>query len=276
MAIHSLNPSIRDCKPAIVYVLIDPRTNFPFYVGVTTRRPNVRLSSHVNDAVHLQMRGPRYEMIRSIHGAGHRTIIAPLETVERDWPEAERFWIEYLKFLGACLTNISDGGPGRTGLKTAESTREKMRKAAAGRDLTAFHSKEAREMAASKNRHLIEVNGQTYTGIKKAASALGIKYGKLQSMLDTGRAKRLTGAKVGFVRKRHGRCRGACHPNRRSVKIDGVEYPTRRDAAAAKGVYQSTIARWLKSGRATYIDGGPPSKIGFGAQHKEVVPPGAI
>lgn len=128
MAIPNLNPILRDCKLANVYVLIDPRTNLPFYVGVTTRRLLCyRLSSHVNDAVHLKMRGDRYELIREICAAGLRPIIALLETVDKDWPEAEQFWIEYLRFLGAKLTNIAIGGPGRIGKDLGRNASEDER-----------------------------------------------------------------------------------------------------------------------------------------------------
>jgi hypothetical protein len=167
MGIPNLGAVGAQVKPVTVYVLVDPRDSSPFYVGVTTRGLGTRLSSHINDSVHLNMRGARYDVIRHIHECGVKTEIFDIETVPHDgWVEAEQFWIEYFRFIGANLTNAATGGPGATGTRQTSKTQEKRRAAAAGRDMSHLHTQEIRDAVMSSVRHRIVVDGVEYSGIK--------------------------------------------------------------------------------------------------------------
>ena len=255
MGLPSLNPSACIGKPVRIYGLIDPRDRTMFYVGATSRPFHRRIASHLNDACHLQMRGERYDVIRSIVEAGFRPEIVELEFVQAgDWPEAEQFWIANMRFLGAKLVNKSCGGAGAAGMKWSSKTLGRRSEAMQGRALPQLHNREIWSATAEKNRHEIEVDGNRYRGIKVAALAIGIPYATLQFWLDTGRARRITGPKVGYVKPQPGLRRGKDHPNRRSVIVDGVTYWTVRSAAQALGRHPTTINNWLKSGRAHYTD----------------------
>lgn len=192
MAIPSLTATKCTERPVVVYGLFDPRDGSIFYVGVTTKRLCNRLASHVNDSRHLKMVGDRYERIRSIELAGMRTEIAELETVSSiDWPEAEQFWIENMRSLGFVLTNKSIGGPGALGTRQSAATKLARQVAAIGRDMSKLHTKEVREICASKLRHPVVINGVTYPGIKKAAEATGIPYSTIHYRLKKGLAFKL-------------------------------------------------------------------------------------
>lgn len=250
MAIPSLAASKCLGKPVSIYVLVDPRDHSAFYVGATTKALGLRFSSHLNDARHLQMVGKRYDAIRRILDAGKRPEIHQVEIVAQDvWVEAEQFWIGYFRSLGAELTNRSIGGPGALGIRqSANSIKSRM----AARSASGPHptrSASATEKGAAKLRHVIEVNGQTFVGIKRASVALGIAYVTLQHWLDTGRARRLTGPKVGFLIKRKGLRSGVRHHASRPVDVAGVRYCSVTEAARAESVTISTMMRWLRHGR---------------------------
>lgn len=61
--------------------------------------------------------------------SGNRPESVLLEEVRGgDWEEAERFWIAYWKFLGASLTNLTEGGEcgGSKGRVVSEETRRRI------------------------------------------------------------------------------------------------------------------------------------------------------
>ncbi len=238
MAIPSLTPSQCIGKPSTVYALIDPRDNTAFYVGVTTRRPHMRLSSHRNDAIHLGIISTKCDVIRAIEATGQRAIIGELETVPFDeWVGAEQFWIGYLQAIGAKLTNRAIGGAGATGSRQTAETQRRRSEAAKGRDMSITHTPEIREKAAGKMRRAVVIDGVEYPGIKAASRALGISYTTLHYRLDVGIAERLTPRRGGKPRSRKGtRPTGDDHHNSKPIEIDGVRYASMRAATATLGI----------------------------------------
>lgn len=111
-----------------IYCLIDPRTKEIRYVGKTVNLPR-RLRVHLRDPA----RNHRVNWIRSLVAEGMKPVAEVLEKCSGvTWQESERFWISYLRFLGARLTNAIDGGNG--GNPTPE-TREKLRQAKLGKKM---------------------------------------------------------------------------------------------------------------------------------------------
>lgn len=239
MSIPSLHASGCIGKPVKIYALFDQRDNTIFYVGATTKRLCDRLASHVNDSIHLNMRGPRYDTIRSIHESGIRTRIEELETVAaEDWVEAEQFWIGYLRFIGANLTNKAIGGPGSIGTKQTPATQLRRRLAAVGRDVSHLHRPEIRERSANKLRGRSGKKASLETRKKLSESHKGIKWTESQ------REKII--AKLRLPRKKTGNP----SPRRNVLVIDGMRYHGRPQAKSALGVSDSTISNWLRSGKA--------------------------
>jgi hypothetical protein len=160
-----------------IYALLDGRDGSPFYVGATKRHPRHRLDSHIHAARTLGELSEKSWRIRSMLAVECRPRVVALEEVPYgSWPEAEVFWIGYLKFIGADLVNLAEGGPGASGCKQTEDTRVRRQLAAAGRDMSPMHLPEAREKAARKLRTPITYDGVDYPGIKAASRVLGVPY----------------------------------------------------------------------------------------------------
>lgn len=116
---------------AYIYSLSDPRTNTIRYVGKTCY-PHRRLRHHCNDPANNH----RTNWLRSLTAAGVTPEMDILEEVlpGSSWEIAERFWIAYLRFVGAPLTNSVAGGEG--GSNPSTETRQKLRNAKLGRRMT--------------------------------------------------------------------------------------------------------------------------------------------
>lgn len=93
-----------------VYALIDPRDRTPRYVGITAGTINARVRRHMRRA---RAGSALYVScwLRGLLASGVLPGVIELECVADDHAsEAEREWIGYLRFVGASLTNLTDGG----------------------------------------------------------------------------------------------------------------------------------------------------------------------
>lgn len=91
-----------------IYGLIDPRTGECRYVG-KANNPERRLRDHLRTPFNTH----KYAWLTNLLKAGLRPTIQILEEVQTSvWQEAECFWIAYMKFMGADLTNSTIGGDG--------------------------------------------------------------------------------------------------------------------------------------------------------------------
>lgn len=68
-----------------------------------------------------------HKWLRGLLADGVRPDVVVLEEIQGEWVEAEQFWILYLRFLGARLTNLTAGGEGLTGRRMSGEEIEKMR-----------------------------------------------------------------------------------------------------------------------------------------------------
>ncbi len=103
-----------------IYSLTDPKTKEIRYVGkaVDCRR---RFDSHLTDN---RSSSHKHNWIKSLLSAGLKPELEVLEVIynsdDRDWQDAERWWISYLRFIGCRLTNLDSGGKSGT-MKPLES-----------------------------------------------------------------------------------------------------------------------------------------------------------
>lgn len=245
MGLPTLGASVCIGKPVKVYVLIDGQNGRGFYVGATTRRLCERLSNHKTHAVRLNTACEKSQIIRDIVAAGSKVEILELETVSADvWAEAEQFWISYLRFIGARLTNKSIGGAGNQGVRASAATRRAISEAAAGRDMSHVHCAEIRQRVADKLRGRRGKKASSETRLRLSVAHRGKKWppGQREKF-----AAKMTGRKRGPT--------GVPSPRRRPILIDGREYESLTQAAHRLGVAISTISKWLRSGLASYADG---------------------
>lgn len=105
-------------KRYVVYAISDPRTSLPVYVGVTTRKPSVRLAEH---RCHAKRRNPQLEKwFETVADAGLKPGVLILEVNPPDGMNAEMRWIGSFRMAGHKLLNIADGGQGPNGVAHTE------------------------------------------------------------------------------------------------------------------------------------------------------------
>lgn len=137
----------------ILYVLCDPESDVPRYVGITGRTISHRLGQHLTD----KEKNHKSRWIQKLGRIGKRPTIIPVvnELSLQEAVTLERFFIASLREFGFNLTNISSGGEsGNFGVVASTETREKQRRAKLGKKL----SRETREkmrlaqLGSDKNR----------------------------------------------------------------------------------------------------------------------------
>lgn len=103
-----------------IYVLLDPITELPRYVGKSDN-PQKRFGSHLLEKGFTR----KIRWIKKLQKIGLQPTLVVLEYVDEDkWEIAERRWIRLFKMVGVDLTNLTDGGDG---LKNpSEETRKKI------------------------------------------------------------------------------------------------------------------------------------------------------
>lgn len=116
----------RPNNSAFIYTLSDPRTNQVRYVGKTFDL-QMRFYQHLSCA-RRNFKARVYFWIRALLKSGVSPVMEVIEVFPEDdtpsWEQAERFWIETLRFYGCNLTNL-DSGDG-SGRRASMSTRLKI------------------------------------------------------------------------------------------------------------------------------------------------------
>jgi hypothetical protein len=121
-----------------IYTLADPLTGDVRYIGKAFDLPG-RLRGHLKEI------GSTYKCnwIKTLKAEGKIPIIEALETLvdatDKEWQEAERFWIESLKHLGCRLTNADAGGIG--GGRRSQEVKDKISAKHKGKILSPEHRK---------------------------------------------------------------------------------------------------------------------------------------
>ena len=120
----------RNERGGVIYLVTSSRTD-GVYVGCTVTSLRKRWNFHVWCAkTNKDNRSRSYPLQRAIRKYGQNAFeISVLEEIETHAGllEAERWWIRYLRGLGAKLYNATDGGEGSLGRRQTEAAKEKMR-----------------------------------------------------------------------------------------------------------------------------------------------------
>lgn len=116
-------------QPIYIYTLSEPNTGRVRYVGKTNDMKQ-RFSDHYSESV-AKRSNKRDKWVKSLKAKGLFPIMEVLETVAEDeWEDAEKFWIQNLKFLGCDLLNSNGGGHG--GISPSPEVRQKIGAARVG------------------------------------------------------------------------------------------------------------------------------------------------
>ncbi len=153
----------------VIYGLIDPLTAMLRYVG-KTKNTKARMATHLRLARKDVSKTHLYCWIAGLLTKNARPELEVIERVAKneDANEAERFWIEYYKFLGCDLTNATAGGDGQSpGYIWSKAARDKLSKATKGKKKSAtarsnfkaaFNTPEMRELRRRNYKKLVETN----------------------------------------------------------------------------------------------------------------------
>jgi|GEM_PF-5483297 len=121
---------IENIKLTKIYALSSSiRPNYYRYIGKTDGTLKNRLKGHIYEALKKKdTKNYKINWIRSELANHNNIVITLIDEVTRDqWEESEKYYIQYYKSRGARLTNLTEGGNGKTGTKVYIPKEEKIR-----------------------------------------------------------------------------------------------------------------------------------------------------
>jgi GIY-YIG catalytic domain/NUMOD3 motif len=150
-------------RTTYVYGLCDER-GFLRYVG-KTNDPQKRLRKHLREA-RLNPKCHRECWLKGMQDRGLKPELCIIEEVpESEWQDAERFWIQYFRFIGCDLLNLTSGGDGCPDLAPESRARmaKKVGDAHRGRPLSEEHRRKIGEAQKGK-----VISPETRAAVSKA------------------------------------------------------------------------------------------------------------
>lgn len=161
----------------LVYGLVDPHTNQLRYVGKSCSgltRPKWHWT-----ASGLKERTKKSAWVKSVIATGIEPEIEVLEvcTNAQDASDQECFWIEYFRFIGCNLTNMTNGGDGCSGRIHSEATKARIGQSQVGKVITPEIRTKismARGITPDIESSVIDLYSQGDLGAAKIANKLGI------------------------------------------------------------------------------------------------------
>lgn len=110
----------------VIYALLDQRTRECRYIGKTRVGLRERLRRHIKDARRSPGARKCTSWVFSLLSTGISPEIVQIEECGEDWQEPERFWIAYMRYVGANLTNMREGGGGENRSQPSDVVRKKI------------------------------------------------------------------------------------------------------------------------------------------------------
>ncbi len=139
-------------KKYVVYMLRDPRSFHPKYVG-QTGNTSERYSNHIVPS-QLRKKSLKNNWVKSLFGIGLKPVLVIIEECasETTCKKREIYWISYFRSKGYRLTNGTDGGDGTPGHRVSKAHKEKLKALYTGRRMGAeFSAKMSYVMRGNKN-----------------------------------------------------------------------------------------------------------------------------
>ena len=178
------------------YVLIDPRSSLPFYIGKGQRR---RIEHHFSEARTTTKNHPKLQKIRKIESLGLSVIVRKVEenVSDADAQDFEMLFIAEARAKGIQLCNLTDGGDGSSGYRHTPESLEKIKASQLGvpkpesqkKALSAYlHANPIHSRDGVKEK----VSGENHWNYGKPALNLGAKWTDEQRAAQS---ERLSGEK---------------------------------------------------------------------------------
>lgn len=174
-----------------MYTLSDPTTGLIRYVGKTERGLERRLREHLYE-YNLRGDSPKNVWIRPLVKLNLKPLIEALEefTSAAEMDEGEAFYVSYLRYIGADLTNTTDGGEvGFRGKHTA-TTKEKIGRAHRGIKKGRLHG--IRTSRARGGRPILDSTGNRFETLADAARKHDVYVGQVSHVIH-GRSRHAGG-----------------------------------------------------------------------------------
>jgi group I intron endonuclease len=169
---------------AFVYVIQNVKDG-KIYVGKTIS-PNVRFGNHLTYARNGSSKGHLYKAIRKYGESSFTYNLIEEHQTESEALEAERFFIAYLRSIGARLYNLTEGGEGTSGYKRSpeqiqrgvENSRAGLKQAWVKPEVRARHSLARKKLWSDEKRRETQGTltklGMSDPGVKKKLVANGL------------------------------------------------------------------------------------------------------
>lgn len=194
-----------------IYGLLDPRNNTLRYVGQTVQSLESRLKHHVKPC-EIKKINYKCQWLKGVIRSGFKPKIILIQEClsVHELNEAEVFYIEYFKYIGANLVNSTPGGMGAPiGNKNSldhrhsEESKRKIGQSSVGRknNLGKSWSNDHKRKIALNNprRKVIKDNlGNVYESIAEASRKLGIPSFGIRRILN-GKGRSYKGKTFTFI-----------------------------------------------------------------------------
>ena len=125
----------KNLRPGVIYVITDrDDPDRVRYVGLTRRKPGIRLSGHWTECINGGTR-PINNFLRKRLSDRTRVVMAVIQECsdEDELKAAEIGWIAYYRERGQADLNLTDGGEGMWGYRMSEEQKEEKRQSMIGR-----------------------------------------------------------------------------------------------------------------------------------------------
>lgn len=149
----------------VIYALLD-QNGYPRYIGKTAKDDIAeRLRNHLKDRTKCH----RVSWLKSLKGYVPKVEVLEEFDNEIDALEGEKQLISLLRYLGADLTNQTDGGEGVSGYQHTRETRAKMSRSRKGH----LVSQETRHKLSESNRKRVRKKGHWHHTPESKAKITG-------------------------------------------------------------------------------------------------------
>lgn len=242
-------------RPVFVYGLCDPDTNELRYIGLTCNGFQ-RIKNHYNDSFLEYKHSAIKKWVKHLRLQNKVFNVVYIEYFDKDGlhvDEAEKFWIEYFRSVGARLLNHEKGGRVRNNLHHYKDVKSKSLK---GRKKSAQHVQNI------KNGHtreygvkLIDDRGNFFNSLQEAADFYSTSKSNIQKAVykEISSYKGIKFTKLGGgakpdseIKMKKREKKGRKPVINRIIDNNGVIYQNAKECAKLLNISHRTVFRLLK------------------------------
>lgn len=234
----------------IVYALADPETREVRYVGETARALAQRVAQHRKTS-RSKTTPPVNAWLRGL-GVAPLAIEIESHVNECEMHDAEAYWIEQFRAMGARLLNIAPGGLARSGFRHTEEQKAKWRAQRRGENASHYgrrHSEETKARLSAMASERVALYGNPNVGRQaseetRSRISAGRK-GIRPNFSEEGKRRRAEACRRNWEKPEYRALMtrpGASNPNCSPVMVDGQSY-SQNELARLLGVSRCLVQK---------------------------------